>query len=153
MCEIPIDVASEEKIVRAIMDGHLNKDRTKLKPRAFRSRAGADEVSVVRHMYKGSDFCKIKGREIATASRNEYCGLAVLLASQIRDVGSQVHDSRDEFCGHAHISHGIVVPPENEPLSPHQNMELDKKLEALRDCAIYHRDPNPAGDAWTGPEL
>jgi len=152
MCEIPIDIANEEKIVRAIMDGHLNKDRSKLKPRAFRSRPGADEVSVIRHTYKGSDFCKVKGKEIAAASQNQYCGLAVLLASQIRQAGSEVHDSREEFCGHAHISHGIVVP-ENEPLPAHQNMELDKKLEALRNSALYRRDPDPAADEWTGPEL
>lgn len=153
MCDIPIDIANEEKVVRAIMEGHLNKSGTKLKPRAFRSKPGADEVSVIRHTYKGSDFCKTNGRDIASKSGSKYCGLAVLLASQVRHVGSDVHDSRDEFCGHAHISHGIIVPPENEPLPPGQSLELDKKLEALRDVALYYQDPNPEGDAWTGPEL
>jgi hypothetical protein len=153
VCEIPINVADEEKIVRAIMSPqHLNKDGTKLKPRAFRSRPGADEVSVMRQTHKGSDFCKVKGREIAASTGRQYSGLAVLLAHQIRHAGSEVHDSREEFCGHAHISHGIIVP-ENEPLPPQQSMELDRKVEALRESASYYPDPNPEAETWTGPEL
>jgi hypothetical protein len=152
MCDIPIEVDDGEKIVRAMMASHVNHAKTKLKPRAFRSRPRCDEVSVIRRTYTGSDFCKAKGRAIASASGMEYVGLVVLLASQIRQAGSEITDSRDEFCGHAHISHGIVVPL-NEPLPPQENLELDKKLTALLASALYYRDPNPEANSWTGPEL
>jgi len=154
MCEIPIEVADQEKIVRAIMSGHLNKDGTRLKPRAFQSRRGADEVSVIRHTYRGSDFCKAKGREVAVQSSvHQYTGLAVLTAGQVKHAGSQVHDSREEYCGHAHISHGIIQPPPNEPLPARAAMELDKKLAKLRDSAVYYPDPSPDVDGWSGPEI
>jgi hypothetical protein len=149
MCDIPVPVHDGEKIVRTIMLGSVNKSKTALKPRAFRSAPGTDEVSVIRHTYKGSDFCKAKGRERGA----DYVGLAVLLAGQIRQANSEVIDSRGEYCGHAHISHGVVAPPPNEPLSPQDNLVLDKKVEALRSAALYHPDPDPNADGWTGPAL
>ena len=149
MCEIPIPIADSEKIVRAIVQGCVNKANTALKPRAFRSRPGADEVSVVRHDYKGSDFCKNNGR----TGRSDYVGLAVLLADQIRKAGSEVIDSREEFCGHAHIAHGIIAPPPHEPLSAQENLALDKKVAALQSAARYHPDPDVSAEGWTGPAL
>jgi hypothetical protein len=154
MCDIPIEIADEEKIVRAVISPyHVNASKTKLRTSVFRSRPGADEVSVIRQEFKGSDFCKAKGCEIAAKARAECIGLAVLRSRQIRHVGSEVHDSREEYCGHAHISHGIVQPPPNEPLPVKQLQELDRKLEALRDSALYYRDPSPQANSWTGPEL
>ena len=154
MCEIPIEVASDERIVRAIMcPDHLNKSGTRLRPSAFRSRPGTDEVSVIRQTHNGSDFCKAKGREIAARSGRRYTGLAVLIANQVQRAGSEVYDSREEFCGHAHISHGIIQPPPNEPLPPLENIELDKRLGILRDSAVYYPDPSPEAERWTGPDL
>jgi len=154
MCQIPVDISDDEKIVRAIMcPYHLNKDRAKLIPRAFRSRPGSDEVSVIRHTHTSSDFCKRKARETASRSGREYAGLAVLSARQIRKAGSEVHDSRDEYCGHAHISHGIIAPPPNEPLPPRDNMELDRKVKELRNAAVYYPDPEPHAETWTGPTI
>jgi hypothetical protein len=144
----PVPIDGEEKIVRAITSGSVNKTNTAIRPRAFRSRPGADEVSVIRQTFTGSDFCKAKGRE-----RADYVGLAVLHAGQIRKAGSEVIDSRDEYCGHAHISHGIVAPPPHEPLSPQDNLALDKKLDALRSAARYHPDPDPGSEGWNGPAL
>lgn len=147
MCDIPLPITDDEKIVRIIMAGCVNKSNTAVMPRAFRSRPGADEVSVIRHTYTGADFCKANGR----ARGKDYVGLAVLLAGQIRQAGSAVIDSRDEFCGHAHISHGIVAAPPNEPLPPQDNLELDRKVKALSSVALYHPDPDPRGDGWKGP--
>lgn len=153
MCEIPVAIADDEKIVRAIVyPFHVDRKKKKLKAAAFKSKPGTDEVSVVRATFKGADFCKAKGREIAASStKGEYVGLAVLLVCQVHDAGSEVHDSRNVYCGHAHISHGIIAPPPNEPLPPDQQLALDKKLEMLRDGAEFHADPNPAEDGWAKP--
>jgi hypothetical protein len=57
MCDLPIEIADEEKIVRAIFyRPHIDLQKNRLKPAAFRSLPGIDEVSVIRHTYMGSDF-------------------------------------------------------------------------------------------------
>jgi hypothetical protein len=153
MCDIPIEVADAEKIVRIVTVSHVNPSKTKLKPRAFRSRPGYDEVSVIRHTYKDANFCKTKAQSLVASSGIEYVGLAVLVVQRVRAAGSEVHDSREEFCGHAHISHGIMPGTPNEPLSPEDNLKLDKRVEVLCSIAHYHKDPEPQTGEWTGPEL
>src|SRR5260370_30511580 len=153
MCDIPIEVAGAEKILGIVTVSHVNRSRTKLKPRAFRSRPGYDEVSVIRHTYRDAHFCKAKALELAASSGIEYVGLAVLLVQRVRAVGSEVHDSRQEFCGHAHISHGIMPGTPDEPLSPEDNLTLDKRVEVLCSIAQYHRDPEPQAQHWRPPEL
>jgi hypothetical protein len=153
MCDIPIEVAGTEKIVRIVTVSHVNDSKTKLKPRAFRSRPGYDEVSVIRHTYKDANFCKAKAQGLTATSGIEYVGLAVLVVQRVRAAGSEVHDSREEFCGHAHISHGIMPGTPNEPLSPEDNLTLDKRVEVLCSIAQYHKDPEPQAGQWTGPEL
>lgn len=154
MCDIPVDVADGEKIVRAVIyPFHFDRKKNRLKKEAFESRQGVDEVSVIRGSYKDASFCKGKGREVAANStKGEYVGLAVLLASQIRKTKSEVHDSRKYYCGHAHISHGVIKRP-HEPLPPDQQLALDEKLQALRDEAVFHPDPSPETEGWSGPSL
>lgn len=155
MCEIPVEVEDGEKIVRAVIAPfHFDEAKLKLRIKAFRSRAGTDEVSVVRGTYKGPEFCKAKGCEAAAAGgQGRYVGLAVLTARQVRDAKSRVSDSRAEYCGHAHISHGITKPPDNEPFPADLNLALDRKLRALRDAATMLIDPQPLAGGWSGPPL
>jgi hypothetical protein len=151
MCDIPVPIADGETIVRGILNVHLG-EKGKLKSNAFRPKAGTDEVSVMRHGHLGSDACKAKARELAHGQVT-YKGLAVLLAREIRDASSQVLDSREgNYCGHAHISHGFVVPRDEPPESP-VNLALGEKLRALRDVARYYADPEPPNPAWTGQPL
>lgn len=145
MCDIPVPVANEETLVRALRECHVNR-KGKLKENVFRSPAGLDEVSVMRHTYMSSDACKAKGKEIAAGNpNNAYVGFAAISAASIRSLHSEVTDSRQEFCGHADISHGVVVP-EGEPLTP----ELNLRLRDLKDRAKLLMDPAPADDSWTG---
>lgn len=97
----------------------------------------------------GSDFCKAKGREIMA---DAYIGLAVVLAQGIRTTGSTIQDSRDEFCGHAHISHGVILPRE-EPPNSQMNLFITERCQALVKVTTLHIDPDPASANWTGPEL
>src|SRR5258708_18101133 len=153
MCDIPIEVLGTEKVVRIVTVSHVNDSKTKLKPRAFRSRPGCDEVSVIRHTYKDAHFCKVKALQLAASSGIEYVGLAVLVVQRVRAAGSEVHDSREEFCGHAHISHGIMPGTPNEPLSPKDNLTLDKRVEGLCLIAQYHKDPDTPPAEWLCPDL
>ncbi len=146
MCNIPVEIASAEKIVRAIIyPSHFDKKKGTVTYRAFRPKPD-DQLSVIRAML-GADFCKAKGREIAHGD-HKYSGLAVLTAEQIRSVGAEVTDSREVYCGHAHISYGVIIEA-NEPLSP----EADVKVKALFSLAKYYSDPYPDDEGWRGPAL
>ena len=152
---MPIEIADSEKIVRAIMSPyHFNQKTGKLRPGAFRSEPGTDEVSVIRQVHKGSDFCKEKALEIASkTAKKTFKGFAVLVAAEIKRVGAQVFDSRRYYCGHAHISYGILAPPPDEPQDSETNKLLLKMTRAVLGIAKYYEDPDPATATWTGPPL
>jgi hypothetical protein len=149
MCGIPVAVTNEETVVRALRECHIRKG--KLRDNAFRASPGTDEVSVMRHTYLKSDFCKAKAKEIASGDpRNPYVGLAAITVESVRSVGSEVTDSREEYCGHAHISHGMVVPlPAGEPLAP----ELIKRIRELNGKARLMIDPECNAEGWTGAQI
>jgi len=151
MCsELPIEIKGTEKIVRVVRcPDHVNKKQNKLRAAAFRSQAEKDEVSVIRQSYMGSDFCKSKGKEIMP---NNYLGLAVIEAQNIRVTGSTIQDSRSEYYGHAHISHGITLT-RNEPPDSADFEAINERCRALVDFATLHIDPNPEEEKWTGAEL
>lgn len=147
-CDLPIEITGEEKIARLIRTpSHIKKN--KLVPAAFRSQAGTDEVSVIRQSYMGSDFCKAKGKEIMA---DAYVGLAVILAQDIRNTGSTIQDSRDEYCGHAHIAHGVILP-RHEPLNAEMNLFITERCRELVKVTTLYPDPDPAAANWTGPKL
>ena len=121
----------------------------KLRDNVFRPLAGTDEVSVMRHTYMKSDSCKAKAKEIACGdANNPYVGFAAITVGSVRSVNSEVTDSREEFCGHAHISHGVVVPAD-EPLDP----ALSLRIRELNAKARLLTDPTPNTEAWTGEQI
>lgn len=151
MCDIPVAIANRETLVRALRECHVRKG--KLRENVFRAPSGTDEVSVMRHTYMKSDSCKAKAREIASGDpNNPYVGIAALTAESVRGCGSEVTDSRKWFCGHAHISHGVVVPA-NEPLDPEINLRISARIKALKDATSLLLDPEPDAGTWTGAEI
>jgi hypothetical protein len=153
MCHLPTEIDDTETIVRIILSPyHIKKDKKSLTPQAFRPKHGTDDVSVVRQSHMGSEFCKKKGLELQKSPQPIYSGLAVIKASAIKSCGSEIHDSREVYCGHAHISHGIVLEP-NEPLAAEKNMMITDRCKALIALTTYHPDPSPASPDWTGPAL
>jgi len=148
MCHLPIEISDTENIVRVILSPHHIK-KGKLKPAAFRSRANADEVSVIRQTHVGSDFCKEKALLLHRPSISEYLGLAVIKASEVRKCGSTVEDSREVYCGHADIAHGVILEP-NEPADSQMSRFITERCRSLLTSTTYHADPNPSGSGWTG---
>lgn len=156
MPDIPIHIDDPEVIVRAIFEPYHEK-KGKLKPAAFRSPPGKDEVSVIRQSYMGTQFCKRKAKEIEAEIRKQdqnkkYRGFAVLQASQIRSVKSEVIDSREQFLGHADIKHGVILE-RDEPLQSEAKMNLDERLKTLVSLTNYFQDQNPDEENWSGNEL
>lgn len=151
MCHLPIEVSNTENIVRIIFSPHHIKNG-KIKGAAFRSRVGSDEVSVIRQTYMGSNFCKEKALSLHRSTISEYQGLAFIKANKIREIGSTVEDSRDVYCGHADIAHGVVLEP-NEPADSDMNRIITERLRTLVNSTTYYPDPNPSGSSWTGPDF
>jgi hypothetical protein len=150
MCDIPVAVADHERVVRAVFSHHLNKNK-KIREYLFSPGCGPDEVSVMRHSYLGTDACRKEACKVKPANPAvRYKGLAIIAVEAVRNVGSDVIDSREgNYCGHAHISHGIRVPAE-EPLRSELKLRLDERLRKLRDLARYFPDPDPLTETWTG---
>jgi hypothetical protein len=151
MCEIPVPVASEENVVRAVWSQHLDGDS--LKKNFFK----AERTSVMRHTYMGTEACRARGRAIVPGNPGvRYKGLAIIRVIKFRTVGSDVIDSREIYCGHAHITHGQTLPQQTEPGEPlfddpSMLMSLDDRLRELKRATRLFLDPNPASDNWTGP--
>src|ERR1700687_3446035 len=101
MCNIPLEIANEERVLRAIRTPAHVKNK-KLKTAALKSPAGEDEVSVMRYDHMGVEACRTKAKEILGVA---YIGMAVLRVEHIREHGSSVIDTRIWFCGHADIKH------------------------------------------------
>ena len=144
-CVLPNDVNDDEFIVRLIRTPcHLKKN--KLKAGAFRSQAGEDDVSVVRHTHMGTYFCKSKAKEIMGVN---YVGLAIVGVLDVRSTGSAVADTREEYCGHASIMHGVVLEREEPPESELNEFITERCRNILR-FTTYYEDPEPHLDKWTG---
>lgn len=147
---LPSDVAGDEKIVRTVkVPAHYDLKKRRLKPAAFRPAPGSSAVSVIR-LLMGSDFCKNKSREIA---RDSYLGMGVLVAADARATGVEVLDWPADFHGHAHIDHGDLVPPPNDPLPPDLNEAFLERLRSLVAVTAFHGDPSPDTPGWDGPPL
>jgi hypothetical protein len=150
MIEPSLDINDFEKIIRSIKTPYYwNPKKKVLKPAAFRPKAGLSVVSVIRHIM-GDDFCKNKSVEIA---KDSYIGLAVITARQIRILGSEVVDYREDFLGHAHVDHGFPALPPDEPQGSIENEKMQLRCKALADASTFFLDPDPKQFGWTGTPL
>ena len=59
-------------------------------------------------------------------------------------------DSRDEYCGHASILHGVTLPA-NEPTSAELSEIITERCREIIKYTTYFQDKEPACSAWTGP--
>jgi hypothetical protein len=151
MCDIPIPVASEENIVRAVFSQHL--DGNSLKKNFFRD----EGTSVMRHTYMGTDQCRAKAKQIVPGNANvRYKGLAITRVSAFRENGSDIIDSRGIYCGHAHVTHmqQLQQAEPGEPVEdPNQLMNLDERLRALKKATRVCLEADPSDPNWTGPQV
>jgi hypothetical protein len=148
----PRDITDAEAIARGICSPYHVKNG-KLTPVVYRSPRDKDEVSTMRADWIGADACKRHAKSLENPKENKvYEGLAVLSAHQIRQVGSTIIDTREEFEGHADIKHGIIER-RGDPLPAEQLKILRDRAKALAKIANYFSDPDPRAMNWTGPPL
>jgi hypothetical protein len=148
-CAISQEIEDSEKLVRTIKTPwHLNK-RGVPRPASLRPGPEVSAVSVIRHLM-GDDFCKDQSVRIAGPS---YIGLLVLSSGGVRATGTTAYDHRADFCGHAHIDHGMTMPARGVPLPPEVEERLQERCEAILKCGSYHLDPLPQEPGWKGHAL
>jgi hypothetical protein len=76
------------------------------------------------------------------------------MAKSIRQAGSEVRDSREEFLGHADLDHGFPASHPDDPAStPEALKQMDDRISALLQMATYHHDPSPLTPGWSGSPL
>ena len=101
---VPVHVANDERIVRAIYSPYHLEKKNRLKHQAYDPTPKTDEISVMRLEHMGVRLCKRKAKSFENpANREVYRGFAVLRTSDIRAADMDVADSRKHFCGHADI--------------------------------------------------
>jgi hypothetical protein len=147
--ELPVMIDDGETIVRALKTpAHYDERKGTVKNGAFRPAPGQSGISTMRQRM-GDNFCKSKAREICG---NQYVGLAVIRAGDIRSVGSTIKDSRDIWLGHADLDHGIVTP-NNEPPDAVALQTLTERCRELKARCSVRKDSDANSDEWTGATL
>jgi hypothetical protein len=138
-CDLPIDLPDSEKLVRVVKTPHhFHRTRkTEIIAKALYPPPENSDVSVIRHLL-GDEACR--SQALKTARPDEYAGLFVLRAGDARSAGSEAYDHRSDFCGHAHINHGVVMPPRGETMDPMQSEKLSKRCKALLAFCTFHKD-------------
>ncbi len=151
MCDVPVPVADEERVIRGICTPYHVDSSGKLKPQAFEAPYENDKLSVMRGEYLSAHECKRRA-QLLTRPGKLYRGVAVLRVRRVRAIGPDVVDSRAIYLGHA----DIVLPhkrPKQEPPGAGIVKLLRDQGKALAKTASYYADPNPEGQTWDGPAL
>jgi len=143
---LPLAVADEERLARAIFHPYHISRSGKLKPAAFKAPAGRPDVSVNRLRALEGSACKRHAKEIR--SPGAFQGFAVIAAQAVRRCGSDVIDSRAYYWGHADIVHDVVLE-RGEPAPAEFNSRLRQMVSAAR----FFPDPEPGTDQWAGEDL
>ena len=143
---LPLLVTDEERLARAIFFPNFVNTRGELKPAAFKARGGHRDVSVNRLLALDANACKV--RSLAIAISGTFAGFAVLTAKTVRQCGSEVVDSREQYLGHADIIHDQILP-KGEPPPP----EVNERLKRMAGAAQYFPDPAPDIGTWTGVDF
>lgn len=146
----PLIVPETEVIIRAIYyNVHVDKSG-KLKWRAFEPTDNTDEISIMRGGCMTPTECKQKAKELEKPTIKLYRGLAALSTGAVRLKRFDVLDSRKYFCGHGHISIGVmnVKTVAQEPNAPEETSRIRDIAKQLIELSSYHKDPNCEADLW-----
>jgi hypothetical protein len=146
----PLIIPVTEVIIRAIYyNVHVDKNG-KLKWRAFEPTEDTDEISIMRGGCMTPTECKQKAKVFEKPDNKLYRGFAALSTGAVRLKGFEVTDSRKYYCGHGHISIGVmnVKPVVQEPIAPEATNKIREIAKELIKLSAYHRDPNHEADLW-----
>lgn len=142
------DISNTERILRILLHPkHVNSKG--IRPSAFRTPPGKDEISVTRLDYSTPDFCKKYGKRKLENNRSKFLGFAILKASEIRDFLAEViYSPKLDNLAHGDIKIGFI-PEKGEEL-PSEYQFIVKKLATT---ARRYDDIDVSQKKWTGEFL
>lgn len=147
----PADFDDAEPIVRVLRAPHFFKNG-KITPGAFRPQREKTRVSVIRWLDRDHPDSETKGRcqGIGNTGTNQYCGVALMLASDFREVGLAL-EYTPVYPGHSDAIFPFASPkdePHDGELFAKQS-EIAHELIRRASCVV---DPLPQDPNWTIPE-
>lgn len=149
MDNVPNSFEKGEKLTRIIFSPfHIDTKNNRLKPAAFKSPSGKDEVSVTRINYTDAHFCKKEGKKMETSEKT-FQGLATISYEKVVELGAFVRVSKlntNPF--HADIYYGMIL--ERGESAP---AELNLTLKNISQFAKYFKDINPNSETWEGEDI
>jgi hypothetical protein len=150
---LPFEISDSETIVRVVKHGYHTNQNGKLTWHVFKPKAGENEVSVIRQLL-GNDNCKSAGVRICSNENpSKYIGFAAILAKSIRDAGSEVVDSRDEFLGHADLRHNIAPLQDDEPSDGDATRKIRDRCKKLFESTKFTKDTEVDNPKWVASDL
>jgi hypothetical protein len=151
--DLPKKIDDSEKIVRAIFSPiniKISNNKQSIKPNAYRSPSGKDEVSVLRQDYCSPTFCKQYAKKSHDPeNRRTYFGFGLLTAAKIRRFDANVvYTPKIDNDYHADITIGYI-PQKGEELPAEYQLIIYKMANASK----FYIDPNPSSNKWEGEDL
>lgn len=147
---LPCDIRDDEIILRAIgRRDFKSSSRTKLNYSAFKPRAGCSLVSMMR-LDTGVKFCKHRAKIV---KGQDYTGMTAGRTTSYRKLGLEILDAQDEFPGHVNVDIGDPPLPQDDPLMPERNKEVNDLCRAILAASTYYDDSNPHDEEWGGGEI
>lgn len=166
--EIPFDIHERELMIRCI--GHpffysINDNR--IKREAFLPKPDENEVSIIRHDYTNSNYCKCYCMELQFQNF-QYCGIATFNAAVISSMGNCYGililatplNEKKEYIKYRPVytntlgvpmHAGIVFP--NKIVKGTPCTEYRKFASLMAKSVKYYGDPNPKLKKWEGDLL
>lgn len=150
---LPQEIDDSEKIVRAIFSPiniKISNNKQSIKPNAYRTPPGKDEVSVMRQDYCSPTFCKQYAKKSHDPkNRRTYFGFGLLTAGKIRSVDANVvYTPKVDNDYHADITIGYI-PQMGKELPA----EYQLKVNEMANASEFYIDPNPSSNEWEGKDL
>ena len=149
----PSNIGGEELIIRGIVKPlFYRSSKNRLDEKAFLPPPTRMDVSVLRHDFTSSNFCKYHIKEKVLIKDNEYCGLAVIRAISIDYVNSKENcilengeritveiksTPLDNLNFHSDILYS------HSAISGEPNTLMRKIAKSLIEKSRYLHDPNP----------
>lgn len=148
-------LSADEILLRSLRKRDVALSTSKVKANSLRpSPRGDGKVSLVRQII-GDDRAKHCAKEHIHG--NSFYAFGRATVANLSEHSDAIEDHPDPFVGHVNMTLGYPTPSEEEasgsPLMTEARAVAQERLTLLADQFEVFVDPDPAGDAWTGPQL
>lgn len=147
--KIPIEVSDDERLVRFLSQGDINKKKPK--PRMFYPHpAVPNKISFHRLEYSNLDHCKVVGLSV----HKLFIGLAMLGAKHIRELGIRIESVIEENRITQHVN--ICLPTKVKKEEPASDIDTDLfhlLYEFVKKYKLYYKDSDREKVEWQGGKV